>query len=44
MYNLSVLIPTKNEVANICRCLEGVKWADEIIVVDSGNTDRTELA
>ena len=39
---LSVIIITKNEQDNIKNCLESVKWADEIIVVDSGSTDRTE--
>lgn len=38
---LSVSIITKNEELNIRRCLESVKWADEIIVVDSGSTDTT---
>lgn len=38
---LSVAIITKNEEANIRRTLESVKWADEIVVVDSGSTDRT---
>lgn len=38
---ISVSIITKNEELNIQRCLESVKWADEIIVVDSGSTDRT---
>ncbi len=38
---LSVTIITHNEEANIRRTLESVKWADEIIVVDSGSTDRT---
>jgi glycosyltransferase involved in cell wall biosynthesis len=41
MSTLSVIIITKNEVANIRRCLESVKWADEIIVLDSGSTDET---
>jgi len=39
---LSVIIITKNEQDNIKDCLESVKWADEIIVVDSGSTDKTE--
>jgi len=39
---LSVIIITKNEQDNILDCLESVKWADEIIVVDSGSTDKTE--
>jgi len=38
---VSVLVMTKNEEVNIRRCLEGVKWADEIHVLDSGSTDRT---
>jgi glycosyltransferase involved in cell wall biosynthesis len=38
---LSVIVITKNEEAVIGRCLESVQWADEIIVVDSGSTDRT---
>jgi len=41
MQTLSVIIITKNEAANIKRCLESVKWADEIIIVDSGSTDNT---
>ncbi len=40
-YKLSVIIITKNEVENIRACLESVKWADEIIVVDSGSVDAT---
>jgi glycosyltransferase involved in cell wall biosynthesis len=39
--SLSVAIVAHNEEANIDRTLESVKWADEIIVVDSGSTDRT---
>jgi glycosyltransferase involved in cell wall biosynthesis len=30
-----------NEEANLPRTLESVRWADEIIVVDSGSEDRT---
>lgn len=42
---LSVTIIAKNEEANISRCLESVRFADEIIVLDSGSTDKTvELA
>lgn len=37
----SVIIITKNEAANIEDCLKSVAWADEIIVVDSGSTDKT---
>ena len=38
---LSVAIITLNEEKNIRRTLESVKWADEIVVVDSGSSDRT---
>ena len=38
---ITVSVITKNEESNIKRCLESVKWADEIIVVDSGSTDKT---
>lgn len=41
MNKLSVVIITKNESKNIKDCLESVKWADEIVVVDSGSTDNT---
>ena len=39
--NLSVAIITYNEETNIRRTLESVKWAGEIVVVDSGSTDKT---
>ncbi len=38
---LSVVIITKNESRNIAACLESVRFADEIIVLDSGSTDGT---
>ena len=38
---LSVIIITKNEESRIKACLESVKWANEIIVIDQGSTDRT---
>jgi len=38
---LSVTIICKNEATRIKRCLESVQWADEIVVVDSGSTDKT---
>jgi glycosyltransferase involved in cell wall biosynthesis len=36
---VSVLVPIRNEAANLPRCLASVAWADEIIVVDSQSTD-----
>jgi glycosyltransferase involved in cell wall biosynthesis len=38
---LSVVIITLNEEAKIRDCLESVKWANEIIVVDSCSRDKT---
>lgn len=38
---ISVCIITGNEEDNIRRCLESVKWADEIVVVDCFSTDAT---
>jgi glycosyltransferase involved in cell wall biosynthesis len=38
---VSVVIPTYNVEDVIEECLESVKWADEIIVVDMFSTDRT---
>jgi glycosyltransferase involved in cell wall biosynthesis len=38
---LSVTVITLNEEQNLDRCLSSVAWADEIVVVDSGSTDRT---
>jgi glycosyltransferase involved in cell wall biosynthesis len=39
---LSVAIITRNEEANLERTLTTVEWADEIVIVDSGSSDRTE--
>lgn len=39
--DLSVVIITHNEEKNIGDCLESVKWAGEIIVVDACSTDKT---
>jgi glycosyltransferase involved in cell wall biosynthesis len=41
MQRLSVTIITKNEAHDIRACLESVKWADEIILLDSGSSDAT---
>lgn len=45
MPRLSAIIITRNEEARIGACLESLQWVDEIVVIDSGSTDRTvELA
>lgn len=41
MPKLSVCIICKNEEAKIENCLQSVTWADEIVLVDSGSTDKT---
>ena len=38
---LSVAIITKNEEANLPRTLASVRFAEQIVVLDSGSTDRT---
>lgn len=38
---LTVILPVRNEEANIGAALESVSWADELIVVDSHSTDAT---
>ncbi len=38
---LSVLIPVRNEAANLAACLASVAWCDDVVVVDSGSTDGT---
>lgn len=38
---ISVVVLTKNEEKRITACLESVKWADEIIIVDDESTDKT---
>jgi len=38
---ISVAIITYNEEKNIKDCLESVKWADEIVVVDDSSQDKT---
>lgn len=41
MYNLSIVIIAKNEEKRIEKCLKSVKFASEIILVDSGSNDNT---
>jgi len=41
MNKLSVVVLTKNEEGRLRECLESVKWADQIIIVDDQSQDRT---
>jgi glycosyltransferase involved in cell wall biosynthesis len=38
---ISVIIIALNQEDHIVPCLESVSWADDIVIVDSGSTDRT---
>src|SRR5882672_5020081 len=38
---ISVLVLTLNEETNLQRCLEAVRWSDDIVVFDSYSSDRT---
>lgn len=38
---ISVLILTLNEEANLPRCLDSVRWSDDVVVFDSFSSDRT---
>ena len=38
---LSVVVITKNEETRLRECLESVRWAGEIVVLDDNSTDKT---
>ncbi len=38
---LTVVLPVKNEERNLGEALASVRWADQVVVVDSHSTDRT---
>lgn len=40
--SVSVLILTLNEEKNLPGCLETIAWCDDVVVLDSHSTDRTE--
>ncbi|MDD3806636.1 MAG: glycosyltransferase family 2 protein [Candidatus Marinimicrobia bacterium] len=40
-YPLSAAIIVKNEAHNIQRCLESIRWIEDIVVFDTGSTDET---
>ena len=39
---LSVLVPVKNEAANLRGCLASVSFAEQVVVIDSASTDGTQ--
>ncbi len=39
--SISVLILTLNEEINLPRCLEAVRWSDDVVIFDSYSSDRT---
>jgi len=39
---VSAVLITKNEAVFLERCLAGLAWADEIVVLDSGSSDGTQ--
>ena len=41
MSSVSAIVITLNEEEAVRDCLESIQWVDEIVVVDSGSTDRT---
>lgn len=43
MASISVVISTYNRPEYLKRCLSSVRWADEIIIVDSSETTETEI-
>ena len=40
---VTVVIPTLNEAAQICEAVGAAEWASEVIVVDGGSTDGTQV-
>lgn len=43
MIPISVVVPVKNEEANLGKCLNRLKRFSEVVVVDSSSTDRTPI-
>jgi glycosyltransferase involved in cell wall biosynthesis len=38
---VTVVVPTLNEAKNLPRCLDHLRWADEVVLIDSSSTDDT---
>lgn len=41
MKSITIIILAKNEQEMLANCLQTVKWADHVLVVDNGSTDQT---
>ena len=43
--DLTIAIPAKNEETNLAACLDaiGKDFAEKIVIIDSGSTDKTKL-
>ncbi len=39
--SLSVAIITKNEEINLRSCLQSIHFAAQVVIIDSGSTDKT---
>ncbi|HTL52474.1 MAG TPA: glycosyltransferase family 2 protein [Planctomycetota bacterium] len=39
---ITVLIPCKDEERHLAACIDSVSWCDEILVADSGSTDKSK--
>lgn len=39
--NVSIFIITKNEEVNIARCLDSVRWSNDVVILDALSSDRT---
>jgi glycosyltransferase involved in cell wall biosynthesis len=39
--SISIIVLTLNEESNIKNCLNALQWSDDIVILDSGSTDKT---
>ena len=42
MVDVSVLILARNEERNIKECIESCSFANDIVIIDDGSTDKTK--